>query len=445
LKEHPRSNRILRLLFWETTIKCNLSCAHCRRLESDEAAVTDLSTAQAIDLVEQLAELGRNQPVMPVLVFSGGEPLCRDDLFELVGKARSLGITPALATNGTLINSEVAEQIRDSGIVRVAVSLDGASAEVHNKLRRVETSFERAIEGIGHLRDKNVPFQINITLTKHNAHQLQDVYELAKSLGAVAVHVFMLVPVGCGQVLAQTDMLSPQQYERMLVEICRLDGRGELQMKVTCGPHYERVIRQQGLYEYRVSQVSRLSRHFDRAKRAEKSIKKARFHFPDIRPIYETRRQARRQGGIDRKAAGDPGGSVPGRPAHAQGPSKGCLAGLGVLFVGHQGDVFPCGYLPINCGSILKTRLARPSTGRLARPSTGRLARPTTGGLVDIWQNNKDLAKMRDADSLEGKCGLCGYRQVCGGCRARAYAATGNYMAEEPFCAYIPPHAVTES
>ena len=371
MKEHPRSNRTLRLLFWETTIRCNLTCAHCRRLESDEAAVTDLSTAQAIDLIGQLAELGRNQPVMPVLVFSGGEPLCRDDLFELVGKAGSLGITPALATNGTLINSGVAEQIRDSGIVRVAVSLDGATAEVHNKLRQTEGSFERVIEGIGHLRDKNVPFQINITLTKHNAHQLEEVYELAKSLGAVAVHVFMLVPVGCGQVLAQTDMLSPQQYERMLVEICRLDARGELQIKVTCGPHYERVIRQHGLYDAR-------------------------------------------------RVKGHPGGPVPGRSAHG-GASRGCLAGLGVLFVGHQGNVFPCGYLPVNCGSILETRLA------------------------DIWHKSKDLARMRDSEGLEGKCGVCGYRQVCGGCRARAYAATGNYMAEEPFCAYIPPQAVSES
>jgi MoaA/NifB/PqqE/SkfB family radical SAM enzyme len=145
-----RPNQILRLLFWETTIKCNLTCAHCRRLESDEAAFKDLSTAQAKNLIEQLAELGRAQPVMPVLVFSGGEPLCRDDLFELVGQARAAGITPALATNGTLIDAAVAEQIRDSGIVRIAVSLDGATAEVHNKLRQLEGSFERALEGIKH-------------------------------------------------------------------------------------------------------------------------------------------------------------------------------------------------------------------------------------------------------------------------------------------------------
>ncbi|MBL7153555.1 MAG: radical SAM protein [Phycisphaerae bacterium] len=370
MKEALRSNRILRLLFWETTIKCNLTCAHCRRIESDEAAVTDLSTEQGMDLIDQLAELGQNQPVMPVLVFSGGEPLCREDLFELIGHARQAGLTPALASNGTLIDSAVAERIRTSGIARVSVSLDGATAEVHNKLRRLEGSFERALEGIGRLREKDVPFQINITLTRHNAHQLQDVYELVKSLGAVALHIFMLVPVGCGQTIAETDMLSPEQYEKMLIEICRLDGLGELQVKVTCGPHYERVIRQQGLYK-------------------------------------------------SRKGKTHPGGKVPGRPAH--GSSRGCLAGLGVLFVGHQGDVFPCGYLPVNCGNILEIRLA------------------------DIWRDNKDLARMRDSDGLEGKCGLCGYKQLCGGCRARAYAATGNYMAEEPFCAYIPPQAVTES
>ncbi len=363
------SNQILRLLFWETTIKCNLTCAHCRRLESDESAFKDLTTAQAKDLIAQLAELGKKQPMMPVLVFSGGEPLCRDDLFELVSQAKAAGITPALATNGTLVNATVAKQIRDSAIVRVAVSLDGATAEVHDKLRQLEGSFEKALQGIKCLREEEIPTQINITLTKHNAGQLEDIYELAKSLGAVAVHIFMLVPVGCGQVLAETDMLSPEQYEQKMLEICRLDSRSELQMKVTCGPHYERIIRQQGLYQAR-KKTSHVS------------------------------------------------GSVPGRNGHG-GASRGCLAGLGVLFVGHQGDVFPCGYLPIECGNVLKQKLA------------------------EIWYNNEDLARMRNSSSLEGKCGVCGYRDVCGGCRARAYAATGNYMAEEPFCAYIPPEVVS--
>ena len=364
MKDGMRSKQILRLLFWESTIRCNLTCAHCRRIESDEQAHTDMSTAQAKALIEQLAELGKGQPMMPVLVFSGGEPLCREDLFELVSFARSAGITPALATNGTLIDATIAGRIRESGVARVSVSLDGATAEVHNKLRQLEGSFESALEGIRHLRDQKVPFQINITLTKHNAHQLEDVYELAKSIGAVAVHIFMLVPVGCGQALADTDMLSPEQYEQKMVDICKLDGLGELQMKVTCGPHYERVIRQQGLYKARAK-------------------------------------------------SGHAGGSVPGG-GHG-GASRGCLAGMGVLFVGHQGDVFPCGYLPVNCGNVLKDKLS------------------------DIWYKNTDLARMREGSELEGKCGACGYKQICGGCRGRAYAVDGNYMAEEPFCAYVPP------
>lgn len=348
--------RILRMLFWETTIRCNLACAHCRRLESNETCDADLSTAQAEMLLEQLAELGRRQPHMPVLVFSGGEPLCRSDLFRLIDKARGHGIIPALATNGTTITPEIAGQIRDNGVARVSVSLDGATADVHDRMRQIPGAFDRAIEGIRYLHDCGVPFQINVTLTKQNARQLQEVYDLAKSLGAVAVHMFMLVPVGCGETLAETDMLAPQQYEQVMREIWAMESKGEIQIKVTCGPHYERVKREQG-----VSAPAAKGQH----------------------------------------------------PGHGA-PSKGCLAGLGVLFVSHRGDVYPCGYLPVDCGNVLRQRL------------------------VDIWEGSQDLARMRDVAALEGKCGICGYKRVCGGCRGRAFAATGNYMAEEPFCAYIP-------
>ncbi|MBN1972638.1 MAG: radical SAM protein [Sedimentisphaerales bacterium] len=352
------SKQMLRLLFWESTIRCNLACAHCRRIESDDTAGRDITTVQAKDLIEQLSSLGKKQPMMPVLVFSGGEPLCREDVFDLISYAKSLDIIPALATNGTLIDSGIASRIRDSGVMRVSVSLDGASAEIHNKLRRQDGSFERVLEGIGHLRENNVPFQINLTLTKHNAYQIQDVYELAESLGATALHIFVLVPVGCGLSLAQTDMLSPMQYEQKMLEIYELEKRGQLQVKVTCGPFYERIVRQQG---------------------EPVNIKKGH-----------------------------------GR----SGKSRGCLAGLGVLFVGHQGDVFPCGYLPVKCGNVLDDKLE------------------------DIWYNNKDLARMRDSNQLEGKCGICGYKHICGGCRGRAYAATGDYMAQEPFCVYIPNETV---
>ena len=368
-----KNHQKLRLLFWESTIRCNLSCAHCRRVESDEAVESDMTTAQAGHLIEQLAQVGRQQDFMPILVFSGGEPLCRGDLFELIHEARSKGVKCALATNGTLIDETVAQKIKAAGIERVSVSLDGATADVHNKLRKLEGSFEAAIEGVGHLRKCGVPFQINMTVTRYNEHQLDEVFTLAKSLGAVAVHLFMLVPVGCGEEFAEEDMLSAEEYEELLRRIANIEQTGPLEVKVTCGPHYERVIRE------------------------EKKAAAASGH-----PVQSHPQQP----------------SCPGRDAGPQhGPmSKGCLAGLGVLFVGHSGDVFPCGYLPVHCGNILQTPLE------------------------EIWKNSADLAMMRDTHQLKGKCGVCGYRAVCGGCRARAFAATGDYMQAEPMCKYDPPN-----
>ena len=331
---------MLRLLFWESTIRCNLCCAHCRRVEDESSAYNDLTTAQARDLIVQLARLGQSQPMHPILVFSGGEPLCRPDLFDLIAFARSQHIITALATNGTLIDKMTARKISTSGVERVSVSLDGASAQTHDQLRQLKGSFEQALAGIQQLRDAGVSFQINMTLTRHNRHELTDLYELARELGAVAVHPFMLVPVGCGVELAETDMLSPDQYEAALREIAELEKRGDLEIKVTCGPHYERVKRELGLHK------------------------------------------------ASRPAHGR--GHAPG--AHPQGKtSRGCLAGVGVLFVGHQGDVFPCGYLPVHCGNVLKQPLE------------------------DIWHHNMDLARMGDSANLEGKCGVCGFRQVCGG------------------------------
>jgi len=351
--------RILRMLFWETTIRCNLSCVHCRRLESNEAGDTDLSTSEGEALIEQIADLGRRQGQPPVLVFSGGEPLCREDVFDLIAHARRRDIIAALATNGTLIDSDKARQIHDSGVARVSVSLDGADGHTHDRMRQVPGAFEQAMEGIRHLREHGVPFQINITLTKQNAAQLPQVHELARSLGAAALHIFMLVPVGCGLTLATTDMLSPDEYEDTLRLIYALEKASPMQIKVTCGPHYERI-----------------------------------------------KRQSQTQ----------PTATNPQSPIRNP-QSKGCLAGLGVLFVNHRGDVYPCGYLPVHCGSILETTLMR------------------------IWDENEDLARLRDTEALEGKCGRCGYKRVCGGCRARAFGVTGNYLAEEPFCAYNPSTA----
>lgn len=369
--KQPDPKRKLRLLFWESTIRCNLSCAHCRRVETDEAVITDMTTGQARQLIDQLAQLGHRQDFMPILVFSGGEPLCRNDIFELIEYGVSRQIKCALATNGTLIDAAIAGKIKAAGVERVSVSLDGATGEIHNKLRRLEGSFEAAVKGIDGLREQGVPFQINMTITRYNAHQLDAIFGFAEALGAVAVHLFMLVPVGCGEEFAEEDMLSADEYEELLKRIAAKEHTGRLEVKVTCGPHYERVIREQS-------------------------------------------------SGQSPTVPSDANAPAPGCPGAHPGPrhgrmSKGCLAGSGVLFVGHNGEVFPCGYLPIHCGNVLKTPLAV------------------------IWNDSDDLAKMRDTRELKGKCGVCGYRAVCGGCRARAFAATGDYMQAEPMCMYSPP------
>jgi radical SAM protein with 4Fe4S-binding SPASM domain len=373
MNDAMEQTRKLRLLFWESTIKCNLTCAHCRRVEDNEAVDADLSTVQAKTLIDQLAQLGDDQGFMPILVFSGGEPLCRDDIFELIDYAAVAKLKCALATNGTLIDSEIAKKIKAATVERVSISLDGATSEVHNKLRLQDGSFEAAIDGTQCLKNRGVPFQINMTVTRHNAHQMDDIFVLAEQLGAVAVHLFMLVPVGCGEEFAEEDMLSAEEYEQLLKRVAHKEQDGRLEVKVTCGPHYERVVREEDL-------MHKLSGHPGKPPHAQK---------PQC-----------------------PGG----HPGRKHGPmSKGCLAGSGVIFVGHSGDVFPCGYLPVNCGNILHTPLEK------------------------IWNGSTDLARMRDTHQLKGKCGVCAYRKVCGGCRARAFAATNDYMQQEPMCTYIPP------
>jgi len=343
----------LRLVFWETTAGCNLECLHCRRLDvAREMMRNDLTTEEAFHLVDQIAEVGN-----PILVLSGGEPLIRPDILEIARHGQTRGLTVSLGTNGTLITSKLARAIQAAGIARVAVSLDGARAETHDQFRRQLGSFHRALEGIGYLRWAGVPVQINTTVARHNEAELEAIHDLAVDLGAVALHAFLLVPVGCGVQIAEDQMLSPEGYEAVLHRFYDLAQRGRLQCKATCAPHYYRVVRQRAAAE---------GRHV-----------------------------------------------VPARHGMAA-MTKGCLAGSAVCFVSHKGEVFPCGYLPVEAGNV-------------------RLA-----SFGSIWRLSPVFASLRDPDCLDGKCGACEFVNICSGCRARAYYATGDYLAEEPFCVYEP-------
>ncbi len=350
----------LRLLFWETTAGCNLRCVHCRRLDVLETlAHDDLSTAQGMNLIDQIAEFAK-----PILVFSGGEPLMRPDIFELIAHAKARGLRAALATNGTKIDATLAWRIRDAGIDRVAISLDGALPATHDSFRGIPGAHTKAVAALTALHALGVSTQINFTVARHNVAEVPRIYDLALELGAAALHFFMLVPVGCGVAIADREMLSAEEYERWLVWLYEREREGKIEMKATCAPHYFRVVRQDG-------------RH----------------------PPASHHRQA--------AAGGD------GMPALHQ-VTRGCLAGVGVAFVSHTGEVFPCGYLPVSAGNVKRSPLK------------------------EIWDGAPVFAGLRQPERLGGKCGACHFKVICGGCRARAYAATRDWLAEEPFCGYVP-------
>jgi radical SAM protein with 4Fe4S-binding SPASM domain len=398
--QHPAKAEFKpRLIFWEVTKGCNLRCIHCRATATELSSPTDLSTTKALDIIDQIVTVSN-----PILVLSGGEPLYRSDIFQLARYAGDKGLRVALATNGTLVTKEVARMIADSAIKRVSISLDGADAATHDAFRGIPGAFEAALYGFRNLKEVGMSVQINMTIARHNAEQLPRVLDLAKSVGADALHTFLLVPVGCGVDIAADQMVPPEEYERMLNWFYDRSLEGGIELKATCAPHYFRVVRQRRVAD----------RH------AAEAAAKA---FPTPSPIPPdaigptdtlmpggTGISLRPQSPPPGHHTGHPGG----HPNDMNAMTKGCLAGTGVCFISHEGEVFPCGYLPAIAGDLRKQQFA------------------------DIWANATVFNELRDTDNLKGKCGCCEFRNVCMGCRARAFAATGDYLDEEPFCVYEP-------
>ena len=384
-----------RLIFWELTKGCNLRCIHCRASATELQSPKDLPTRTALGIIDQIAAAAN-----PILVLSGGEPLYRSDIFQLTRYATDKGLRVALATNGTLVTKEVARMIVDSGVKRVAISLDGADALTHDTFRSIPGAFDAAVQGLRNLKSLGMAVQINMTIARHNAQQLPQVFELAKSLGADALHTFLLVPVGCGVDIAAEQMVAPEEYEQMLNWFYERSLEGEIELKATCAPHYFRVVRQRRAAEGLSLQAASHATH-DVA--ASDSITSSETLMPSGTAIS-----------MKPKAAGHPSGHPGGHPSGMNAVTKGCLAGSGVCFISHEGEVYPCGYLPVIAGDLRKQTF------------------------VDIWQNSPVFHQLRDTGNLKGKCGCCEFRNICMGCRARAYAATGDYMQEEPFCVYQP-------
>lgn len=387
-----------RLIFWEVTKGCNLRCIHCRASATELSSPSDLSTRTALGIIDQVAAFAS-----PILVLSGGEPLYRSDIFQLARYATDKGLRVALATNGTLVTKEVARMIVDAGVKRVSISLDGADALTHDAFRGIPGAFDAAVYGLRNLKALGMSVQINMTIARHNARQLPEVLELARRLGADALHTFLLVPVGCGVDIAAEQMVAPEEYEEMLNWFYERSLEGGIELKATCAPHYFRVVRQRRVAERRSAEAAVRTKAAARLGADSAGIGPSDMMMPGATGILLKPEGAAR-------FVGHPGG----HPSDMNAMTKGCLAGTGVCFISHEGEIFPCGYLPVIAGDLRKQTLA------------------------EIWENAEVFQQLRETDNLKGKCGCCEFRNVCMGCRARAYAATGDFLDEEPFCVYQP-------
>jgi len=323
------------LLSWNTTNQCNLYCDHCYR-EAGARAQDELSTAEARNLIDEAVKAG-----FRIMIFSGGEPLLRTDLLELIAYAAAQGIRPVLGSNGTLLTLDLARELKKAGAKAVGISLDSCDPARHDRLRRQKNAWRRAVKGMAACREAGLPFQVHTTVFDWNQDELEKLTDLAVNLGAMAHHFFFLVPTGRAASI-EAESLRAEAYEATLKRILRKRQQVDIELKPTCAPQFMRIAKQAG---------------------------------------------------------------VPVRY------SRGCLAGIAYCIISPRGDVQPCAYLNLPVGNVRETPFSR------------------------IWQENGVFLRLR-TESYSGRCGRCGYKKVCGGCRARAWYYYGDFMAEEPWCLY---------
>jgi radical SAM protein len=340
------------LAIWETTQACDLACAHCRACATPHLDPRELTTAQGKRLLGAFAAMGT-----PLCVLTGGDPAKRPDLVELVEHGARLGLTMALTPSGTpLMTRELLAALKAAGLARVAVSVDGPAAAMHDAFRGVQGSYDESVRILRQARELGLATQINFTLSRASLGELQGMADLTREVGAAMLVVFVVIPTGRA---TSALTLSAEEIERALDELAQIGVDAPFQIKTTGAPQLRRILMQRS------------------AKEVPTGL---------LRDVHD---------GV------------------ARGP-RGVTDGVGFLFVSHTGDVYPSGFLPVCAGNVKMENVGR------------------------LYRESPLFRALRDADSLGGKCGACPFRRVCGGSRARAHAATGDAMAEDPGCPYIP-------
>lgn len=341
------------IVFYEMTRACDLACVHCRADAQRTCHPDEMSAGQARELVDELLRFGRP----PLLVLTGGDPLKRADVFDLVDYCRARGVAVAMTPSATpLVTRAALRRLKTSGLHRLAVSLDGADAATHDAFRGVAGSFARTQEIMADAKAIELPLQVNVTIGRHNVGQLDAVLELAAGAAACLCSIFFIVPTG--RATAETR-LGAEECEAVFEKLWRWQRSGRLPIKTTEAPHYRRY-------------------------------------------VLQRQKTERSNGG----ASGRPGGGMAGQ--------IGTNDGRGILFVSHTGEIYPSGFLPIRAGQW------------------------PLDSLVKVYRESAVFRALRDASRLGGKCGVCEYREICGGSRARAFGLTGDPLAAEPDCVYEP-------
>ncbi len=230
----------LRMVAWELTRNCNLNCIHCRAKATLGPHQGELTTEECKKIIDDIASFAS-----PTVILTGGEPLMREDLFEIIRYGNEKGLRLVIAVNGTLLDRDKALMLKETGIQRVSMSVDGKDGRSHDSFRGVQGSFDAVVRAGKVLREIGLPFQINTTVTRLNVDDLGEIYEFVKAIGAVAWHVFLLVPVGRGEGL-RGEELNAKMYEDVLEWLYATEKKNELEMKVTCAPHYYRIVKEKG-------------------------------------------------------------------------------------------------------------------------------------------------------------------------------------------------------
>ena len=340
------------IVYWEMTQACSLACKHCRAEAMCSPQPSELTHEESLDLLRKVKQFG---DPLPHIIFTGGDPLQRQDLFKLIDEATAMGINVSITPSVTeRLTREMMQKLKDHGIQAMGISLDGSCMERHEGVRGIDGCFDRTMKAMDDAADLGFPIQVNTLVAEQTVDDLPAIYELLKAKRIMRWSLFFLIAVGRGKALHE---MPADQAEAMMEWVYDISMESPFAIKTTEAPSYRRV-----------------------------ALNLMKAEGKTMEEIHK----------------------IP------LGHGFGIRDGHGVVFISNKGEICPAGFLPLSAGNICYE------------------------SLVDVYRNSELFRALHDPHTFHGKCGVCEYHNICGGSRARAYAHTGDPLASDPVCTYVP-------